>query len=580
VVTLALAACGPARPLPATVAGAGGTQQQQAPAKSVSPYAAVAFLEAEMALAAGDADAAITALAMACASEPEDLLIRVRLAEAHMEKGDVKKAAAILEDVLETEPGFDAALVAMGDIQAGAGRFEDAVAYYARAIEAEPSSPEAYRRLVDLHAGAGDPAAALEVAGKLVEVDPLDEQMLLTASDLCLALGLTEEAYAYMSRYIDAMAVEPMAADRHGAMLELAGKMLAGGETHRSLFLYRTYLGLFPGSIEAAAGLAGALVASGDSLAARSLIDSIPVAPADATASRKLLRADLFLEAGAPARTLDELQASFSDLSPELPGTVKLVWITALARTLGFDEAVSALALFDPTEDASRIRAVSAIAVSLIAVWRFEEAWELLASSKADLSSHLESRELREALRSMIMNREDPAFTGKVRVALNASPAGRLVLAEADFWGSGMPDAGALMDALVEIRGEEPGEDVLVDTWALEAVCVIEGLCKAKPTHLLSLTTKIAEARPADPRLHGLRGMFYLSSGNSERALVSLEEASRVTPLDPMVKVWLSGLVAEQDPDRATALIRAAVMQSPPLYVLHAALAAWQAPSG
>jgi tetratricopeptide (TPR) repeat protein len=534
----------------------------------------VAFLEAEMALAAGDADAAITALAMAYASEPGDLLIRVRLAEAHMAKGDGKKAAAILEDVLETDPDFDAALVAMGDIQARAGRFEDAVAYYARAIKAEPSSPEAYRRLVDLHVGAGDPSAALEVAARLVEVDPLDEQMLLIASDLCLELGLNDEAYGYMSRYIEAMAVEPMVADRHAAMLELAGEMLAGGEIHRSLFLYRTYLGLFPGSIEAAAGLAGALVAAGDSLAARSFIDSIPVAPADATTSRKLLRANLFLEAGAPARTLDELRTSFSDLSPDLPGTVKLVWLTALARTLGFDEAISALALFDPTEDASRIQAVSAIATSLIAVWHHEQAWELLASSNAELSSHLESRELREALRNLIMHRDDPAFTGKVRVALNASPAGRLVLAEADFWGSSMPDAGALMDALVEIRGEEPDEDVLVDTWALEAFCVIEGLCQAKPTHLLSLTTKIAGARPADPRLHGLRGMFYLSSGNVERALVNLEEANRVTPLEPMVKVWLARLVAEQDPDRAEALLRTAVMLSPATYVLHAALAA------
>jgi hypothetical protein len=296
--------------------------------------------------------------------------------------------------------------------------------------------------------------------------------------------------------------------------------------------------------------------------------------------ARRLLKADLYLLTGAPSRTLEELQEAFADLSPDLPGSAKLVWITALARTLRFEEAAAALALFETSEDASRIQAVSAIAAAQIDVWRFEDAWKLLASSGADLARHLESRKLRLALRRVIMSRDEPAFTGKVRLALNASPAGRLVLAEADFWGSSDPDPAALMDALAEIRGEAPAEDVLVDTWALEAVCVIEGLCKAKPTHVLSLTAKMAEVRPTDPRLPGLRGMFYLSSGNVERARVSLEEANRVAPLDPMVKVWLAGLVVEEDPGRAASLLAAAVLLAPPTYVLHAALAASAAPSG
>ena len=109
---------------------------------------------------------------------------------------------------------------------------------------------------------------------------------------------------------------------------------------------------------------------------------------------------------------------------------------------------------------------------------------------------------------------------------------------------------------------------------------MIEGLCKAKPTRVLSITTKIAEARPGDPRLPGLRGMFYLSSGNEERARVSLEEANSLAPLDPMEKVWLSGLVAVEDAARAAALLEAAVMLAPPTYVLHAALAASAVPSG
>jgi tetratricopeptide (TPR) repeat protein len=432
----------------------------------------VAFLEAEMALSSGDTEAAITALAMALASEPDEPLIMVRLAEAHLAGGNAGNATAIVLDVLEKEPEFDAALVAMGDILAAGGRFEDADAYYRRAIEAEPSSPEAYQRLVDMYTEAGDPAAALEAAEQLIEADPLDEEMFLTAADLCLVLGRTEEAYSFMSRYIEVMAVEPMAADRHGAILDLAGEMLAAGETQRSLFLYRTYLGLFPGSVEATAGLVETLVATGDSIAARTLIATIPAAQADAPASRKLLRADLYLAAGAPLRALDELTAAFSDLSPALPGSVKLVWIAALAGSLKFDEAVPALELFEASEDVSRTQAVSTVAAALIDVWRFEEAWKLAAVSGEALASHLESRGLRLALRKMIMRRDDPAFTGKVRLALNASPAGRLVLAEADFWGSSEPDAAVLMDSLAEIRSEGPGEAILVDTWALEAACL------------------------------------------------------------------------------------------------------------
>ncbi len=573
---LVLLACGPAMHGPASPSGTGGPVDPQAaaPHKSVSPYAAVAFLEAEMALASGDAKTAIAALSMAYASEPDEPLIMVRLAQAHLAGGDPAKATAILLEVLEEEPGYDAALVAMGDIMAAGGRFEDAHAYYGRAIQAEPTSTEAYSRLVDMFAKAGDPAAALDAARQLLEVDPVDEDMLLTASDLCLELGRVEEAFAFMSRYIEAMAVEPMAEDRHAAMLDLASEMLASGEALRSVFLYRTYLGMFPGSVPATAGLVEALAATGDSIAARALIDSIPAPPSDAPAARKILKADLYLQAGAPSRALDELHVAFSDLSPDLPGPAKLVWITALAGMLRFDEAVPALALFEASEDASRIQAVTTIAVALIAVWRFEEAWKLLASSGADLARHLESRDLRLALRRVILSRDEPALTGKVRVALNASPAGRLVLAEADFWGSSDPDPAALMDALAEIRGTDPDEDVLVDAWALEAVCVIEGLCKAKPTHVLALTTKMAETRPADPRLPGLRGMFYLSSGNEERARVSLEEANRLAPLDPMVKVWLAGLVEEEDASRAAALLADAVMLAPPTYVLHAALRA------
>ena len=99
-------------------------------------------------------------------------------------------------------------------------------------------------------------------------------------------------------------------------------------------------------------------------------------------------------------------------------------------------------------------------------------------------------------------------------------------------------------------------------------------VCKAKPTHVLSLTAKIADLSPADPRLPGLRGMFYLAAGNRERALISLEKAGRTLPADPLVKAWLAQLVAEEDAARARALLTSALLLAPEPYVLSVILAA------
>jgi hypothetical protein len=109
---------------------------------------------------------------------------------------------------------------------------------------------------------------------------------------------------------------------------------------------------------------------------------------------------------------------------------------------------------------------------------------------------------------------------------------------------------------------------VAVDAWVLEAIAGIEGVCKRKPTEVLSLVTRIEALEPADPRLPGLKGMFLLATGNEERALVALEEANRATPLDPLVKLWLAPLVEPLDPERAALLVETALLLSPPPYVL------------
>lgn len=566
---LLLIACGPPPAPPVSGAGHGaqGTSND-APLKSVSPYAAVAFLEAEIALEAGDAKAAIQSLTMALASEPDEPLIKVRLGQAYAANGQAARAKKLIGEVLAGDPGFDEGLVAMGDIAAAEGKPDEAVAYYGRAIEAEPESLMAYERLIGLHRHAGDPGAALEVTRALIAADPLNADALLTASELCLELDLMDEAFAYMSRHVETKPVEPGTSDRYGSLLALAHKLLALGRIPKARFLYATYLGMFPADVEATAGLVRTLVASGDSIAARDLVTSIESPAADAPPWRKLLKADLYLEAGAPELALEELEAGFELLLPTHPPAVKVTWLAALVDLLRFEEARDSLALFEAQESGARADAEADLAAALILARHHEEGWDIITSGSPGLEAHLASRALRQALVALLASRPEPAFAGKVRQALMASTPGRLVLAQADFWSSKSPDPLALMDALEEIRNEDPADDVLVDGWALEAVCVIEGLCKDKPTRVLSLTTKIADLEPDDPRLPGLRGMFYLMTGNRERALLSLEKANRDAALDPLVKVWLAHLVSEQDATRARALLESALLLDPPAYAL------------
>jgi tetratricopeptide (TPR) repeat protein len=545
------------------------------PGKQVSPFAAQSFLEAELALAAGDPATAVQALTLALTSEPEDLLIRVRLAQAYQALGKMERAGDILSGVLDEDPTHDAALVAMGDLALALGRPEDAVQYYRQAIEAEPSSMEGYVRLADLHEQAGDPRAALEIIELLLAVDSTDADALLRASDLCLEIGETEKAFDYMSRHITARPVVPMQADRYGSLLGLAADLLENGETERAIFLYSTFLGMFPGHGDATAGLARSLVAAGDTLRARALILTLPDPDPGGPASARLLKADLLLLAGDAAAALVCLEAGFGTLSVELPAFAKLLWIQSLARTFRFDEARSALDLFREDEDRARIAAQSDLAASMMQAWLFEDGWTLVTGSSDEIAEHLESRPLRQSLLVLLLECSDPTLIDEVQKALGLHTAGRLVLAEADFWSTQDPDPQALLDALERIHEEAPSDGVTVDAWVLEAVCTVEGLCKSKPTRILSLATRIAELEPTDPRLPGLKAMFLLATGNQERALVGLKNAVARRPTDPLTRVWLASLLDDLGQDeRAVTLLDSAALMSPTTYVLHRILEA------
>jgi len=521
-----------------------------------------------MALEAGNLQAAAEQLTLALASEPEDPLLEVRLAETYIAMGNAARAREILEGVLARDPGWDAALVAMGDLALAQGHPDDADAWYDHAIDAEPTSTTAYDRLLALRRNAGDPAGALEIAEQILAVDPSREDVLLQASEICLDLMLIDEAFLYMARYIDQAPVVPGQEDRYGAVLGLAAKLVEGGDTERAMFLYRTYLGMFPEDVEAASGLARALVAVGDTIGARSIIAAIPDPEPEAPAGRKLIGPDLYLAAGAPDTCLLELTRLFGKLDPTLPIAVKETWVRALVGAFRLDEARKALETFGADEVTARTAAAADLAVALVQMWRFGEAWDVITTGPGLLAERLEVREVRKALVVLVLAAEDAALVESVHKALEYHPEGRLVLAEASFFGHVEPDGEALVDALAEIHAAGVSDGARVDAWALEAICTIEGVCKAKPTHLLALTTRMAELEPADPRLPGLKAMFALSAGNEDRALTGLEEALRSTPLDPLVKVWLAELLGEEDPSRAGSLLETAFLLRPTPYVL------------
>lgn len=157
---------------------------------------------------AADARAQLTA---ALALDSQYLPIRIRLATAEIELGNLAAAKAVLEPVRRERPDFVPAAALLADIAMREQRWQDAITLYRAAIAADPTATALHSPLAEALASAGDRRGAAEarnLAGPGLPqlADPLADGVFGTragtAEDAALRLALAgrhEEALALIA---------------------------------------------------------------------------------------------------------------------------------------------------------------------------------------------------------------------------------------------------------------------------------------------------------------------------------------------------------------------------------------------
>jgi tetratricopeptide (TPR) repeat protein len=568
VLVLAAWGCGasPARPGPPAPAPPGAAPVSRA---AVSPFAAQAFLEAELALLDGDPQAAVQALEMALSSAPDDALIRSRLAAAYLAQDRPEKAREVCETVLEDHPHHDLALVTLGDVELSEGSPGAAEELYVAALEAEPGYWPAMTRLVRLYRERGDLEAAMEIALMMIAADPTSHTAYHTAAELALEMNHMEEAYTFMAEYIRTLPVEESSEDRYSLLLGLAARLLSRGQAKRALFLHRTYLEMFPTDRGARLSLARNLVALGRTLEARKVLAGLGDPSPGDPASGVVTLADLWLQSGAPARSLLALDARFGDQIATSPPAARLVRVRALCALLLFDEAQATLDDFGGDEDVVfLLDARAALAASFMEAGLVERGWEVLADRPAEIPDLLLRRELRRALAEVLLGHGHPEIEAQIELACSTSVQGRAVVLEASMLGEGSPDGEELSREVEDLLDGDLPADVAADVMVLHAVCLAERTCEGDPAGILSIAGELADVAPNHPMLPAVRGMHHLVAGDPDRAVHDLDLAARLLPSGPLVKLWLArALSALGEQEHAREKLEDAMLLDPPPFV-------------
>lgn len=109
----------------------------------------------------GHAEAALIEFAKADAEDGKTSpLLQTRIAQAHIQLGDLVSARAQLEQTLTLYPDFTLGWRVLGDLESRAGRDAAARRAYARVVTYDPFDAEVHDKLVGLYERAGDRARA------------------------------------------------------------------------------------------------------------------------------------------------------------------------------------------------------------------------------------------------------------------------------------------------------------------------------------------------------------------------------------------------------------------------------------
>ncbi len=166
-----------------------------------------------MALDDGDVDGAIADFQKALATGGGDVgvMIRINLARAWLQKGDLEKARSTIDEALAAEPDDKSALVMLSAIEAKQGDAAGAERSLRKAIAIDPALAAAHSKLGEILQRKGDDEGALAEFRKVIEIAPVSPvefnnigNIYRKRSDAAKAMEAYREALRCDAQYIGA----------------------------------------------------------------------------------------------------------------------------------------------------------------------------------------------------------------------------------------------------------------------------------------------------------------------------------------------------------------------------------------
>jgi serine/threonine protein kinase/tetratricopeptide (TPR) repeat protein len=140
------------------------------------------------------AEAQFEALETELSSHPEDPQLRLRYAEALLQKGQAGKAEAQVDQLLTKNPDLARAHALKGDFLQQRRQGQKALAEYQRALELRPDDVTTWQHLADLQEARGELGGAREALQKALGLKPNDRALALKLSDLLGRTGDWDKA--------------------------------------------------------------------------------------------------------------------------------------------------------------------------------------------------------------------------------------------------------------------------------------------------------------------------------------------------------------------------------------------------
>lgn len=198
---------------------------------------------------------------------PEDAMLRLRLAEAYLQKGEQEKAVLELEKAARLDPENLWVNLALGGLYLEMGLYGEAIPYLERAVEKDPRNFDALKGLGGAYRALGEKQKALEFYQRALAVRPdpeieaeiqaIQTELKAERAAAFMAQGQPQEA---LSLYRELLQEFP---DSVPFLLGAAGAYLKLGEAQKALELYDRILSLRTGLRDAAIGKGWALLALG-----------------------------------------------------------------------------------------------------------------------------------------------------------------------------------------------------------------------------------------------------------------------------------------------------------------------------